>query len=160
MLPGTAAPVAEETPQVATGPSGSAFRAMRHDLGKVLRIRTLRALMVGTMIASGALNGMGFWASAFYERHTSLGTGGSAGIVAALIAARRAGRHLHAGRLIDRMRGRVVGLPMLVGRPGRADRVRAPVRRRSCPCYWERNIPTYLRWYDAALRDSADYPSG
>ena len=33
---------------------------------------------------TGALSGLGFWAAAFYERHTSLGTGGSAGLVGAL----------------------------------------------------------------------------
>ncbi|HJR26729.1 MAG TPA: MFS transporter [Acidimicrobiales bacterium] len=116
VLPVTAAPVSEETAEVnvelVTEPSP--FRAMRRDLGKIARIPTLRALFAGTMIASGALNGMGFWATAFYERHTSLGKGGSAGIVAALIALGALAGTFVAGRLVDRMRDRVLGFPMLL----------------------------------------------
>ncbi len=110
---GLTEPVAELSPAL-TMDERSAFRAMRHDLGKALRIRTLRALMAGSAIAAGALNGMGFWASAFYERHTSLGTGGAAGVVAVLIAAGALAGTILAGRLVDRMRDRVEGLPMVM----------------------------------------------
>jgi MFS family permease len=107
VLPVTPAPVTEVTRE-------SPFHAMRRDLGKVIRIPTLRALMAGTAIASGALNGMGFWATAFYERHTSLGTGGAAGLVAVLIALGALAGTFVSGRMVDRMRGRVVGFPMLL----------------------------------------------
>jgi MFS family permease len=116
VLPVTAAPVSEETADL-TGDlvtEPSPFRAMRRDLGRIARIPTLRALFVGTMIASGALQGMGFWATAFYERHTSLGEGGSAGIVAALIAVGALVGTFVTGRLVDRMRDRVLGFPMLL----------------------------------------------
>jgi MFS family permease len=114
VLPVSAAPVAQEIAEVIAEPSVSAFRAMRHDLGRVVRIPTLRAVMIGTMIASGALQGMGFWATAFYERHTALGTSGSAGIVAALIGLGALAGTLLAGRTIDRLRDRVVGFPMVM----------------------------------------------
>ncbi len=95
-------------------PADAPWRVMAHDLRRVLEIRTVRSVVVGTAIGFGALQGMGFWATAFYERHTSLGTGGSAGIVAALIALGALAGTLASGRIIDRNRDRVVGLPMLL----------------------------------------------
>jgi MFS family permease len=90
------------------------FDAMRSDLRQVIRIRTLRSLIVGTAIGSGALQGMAFWATAFYERHSSLGTGGSAGVVATLIALGALVGTFLAGRLVDAMRERMIGFPMLL----------------------------------------------
>ena len=92
----------------------AALGAIRTDLRTVLRIRTLRALMFGTAIGSGALQGMAFWATAFYERHTSLGSGGSAGVVAALIALGALAGTFAAGRLVDAMRGRMIAFPMVL----------------------------------------------
>jgi MFS family permease len=86
--------------------------AMIADVREALQVRTLRSLMVGTAIAAGALQGLAFWASAFYERHSSLGTGGSTGIVAALIALGALGGTFIAGRLVDRLHDRIAGFPM------------------------------------------------
>ena len=52
-------------------PSG--VRALWRDMRAVVRIRTLRSLMIGTAILSGATAGLAFWAPAFYERHSSRG---------------------------------------------------------------------------------------
>jgi MFS family permease len=69
--------------------------------------------MVGTAIASGALGGLGFWAAEFYERHTTLGAGGGAGVAAGLILLGALGGTWMGGLATDRMRGRVEGGPML-----------------------------------------------
>jgi len=45
-------------------------------------VRTLRALMIGTAIGTGALTGIGFWAPTFYERHTTLTSSQASGVVA------------------------------------------------------------------------------
>ena len=70
--------------------------------------------MVGSAIAAGALSGLGFWAAAFYERHTSLGTGGSAGLVGVLILVGAITGTFVAGRVVDRIRDRYEGAPMLL----------------------------------------------
>ena len=121
-LPGAVGTVAEvAAAQVEASDAGPApearragFDALREDLGAVFRIRTLRSLMIGTAIGSGALQGMAFWATAFYERHTSLGNSGSAGVVAALIALGALVGTYVAGRLVDARRERMVGFPMLL----------------------------------------------
>ncbi|MGH9273538.1 MAG: MFS transporter, partial [Acidimicrobiales bacterium] len=79
-----------------------------------LRVRTLRSLMIGSAIAAGALSGLGFWAAAFYERHTSLGSGAAAGIAGALILVGAIAGTFLAGRVVDRVRDRYEGAPMLL----------------------------------------------
>ena len=124
-LPGAVGTVAElaaaeveaaGAPATPAGPADgrAGFEALRTDLRTVFRIRTLRSLMLGTAIGSGALQGMAFWATAFYERHTSLGNSGSAGVVAALIALGALVGTYVAGRLVDALRDRVLGFPMLL----------------------------------------------
>jgi MFS family permease len=89
----------------------SAVRAMWADVRQAMAVRTLRSLMAGSAIAAGALGGLAFWAVAFYERQTSLGTGGSAGVVAALIGIGALVGTLGAGRITDRLH-EVDGLPL------------------------------------------------
>jgi len=88
--------------------------ALLRDVQMAARVKTLRSLMVGSAIAAGALSGLGFWAAAFYERHTSLGTGGSAGLVGALILVGAITGTFVAGRTVDRIRERFEGAPMLL----------------------------------------------
>jgi MFS family permease len=88
--------------------------ALLRDVRVAARVKTLRSLMVGSAIAAGALSGLGFWAAAFYERHTSLGTGGSAGLVGALILVGAITGTFVAGRTVDRIRERYEGAPMLL----------------------------------------------
>jgi MFS family permease len=88
--------------------------ALFADVREVLKIRTVRALMIGTAIASGATQGLAFWAPAFYERHTTLGRDGGAGTAAGLILI-GALLGTWAGALaIDRLRDRYEGAPMLI----------------------------------------------
>jgi MFS family permease len=94
-------------------PSMSRRAAMMADVRQAMQVRTLRSLMAGTAIAAGALQGLAFWASAFYERHSSLGEG-STGVVAGLIAIGALGGTFVAGQLVDRMHDRVEGFPMLL----------------------------------------------
>jgi MFS family permease len=88
--------------------------ALLRDVKVAARVKTLRSLMVGSAIAAGALSGLGFWAAAFYERHTSLGTGGSAGLVGVLILVGAITGTFVAGRMVDRLRARFEGAPMLL----------------------------------------------
>ncbi len=96
-------------PAVSTGAG-----ALIADVRRAMAVRTLRSLMVGSAIAAGALSGLGFWAAAFYERHTSLGSGGGAGIAGALILVGAISGTFIAGRQVDRLRARYEGAPMLL----------------------------------------------
>lgn len=89
-------------------------RALIRDVRGALAVRTLRSLMIGSAIAAGALSGLGFWAAAFYERHTSLGSGGSAGLAGLLILVGAIAGTFVAGRVVDRVRERYEGAPMLL----------------------------------------------
>jgi MFS family permease len=93
---------------------GTGAAALLADVRVALRVRTLRSLMVGSAIAAGALSGLGFWAAAFYERHTSLGSGGGAGLAGALILVGAISGTFIAGRQVDRLRDRYEGAPMLL----------------------------------------------
>jgi MFS family permease len=77
-----------------------------------LRVRSLRALMIGTAISAGATSGFGFWAAAFYERHTSLSVGGAGGVVGAVILVGAVAGTILGGRAADRARRHDVGAPM------------------------------------------------
>ena len=77
-----------------------------------LRVPSLRALMIGSAISTSALSGFGFWATAFYERHSTLGTGGAATRVGAVILVGAVAGTVLGGRAADRARGREPGAPM------------------------------------------------
>jgi MFS family permease len=74
----------------------------------------LRYLMIGNSIAAGALAGIGFWAPAFFTRHTSLTSGQASGVVAVLLLAGALLGTWLGGVMTDRLRGRVEGAPMLI----------------------------------------------
>ena len=86
--------------------------AARDDTRALLRVRTLRALMVGTAIGTGALTGIGFWAPEFYERHTSLTSGQASGVVGGLILVGALLGTLFGGWARDRIAARVAGASM------------------------------------------------
>ena len=88
--------------------------ALIRDVRQALQVRTLMSLMIGSAIAAGALSGLGFWAAAFYERHTSLGSGGSAGLAGLLILVGAIAGTFVAGRVVDQVRDRYEGAPMLL----------------------------------------------
>jgi MFS family permease len=88
--------------------------AMLRDVRVATAVPTLRSLMVGSAIASGALSGLGFWAPSFFERHTSLGSGGGAGIAGVVILFGALAGTVAAGQVTDRIRDRYEGTPMLV----------------------------------------------
>ena len=87
---------------------------MLRDVRVATSVPTLRSLMVGSAIASGALAGLGFWAPSFFERHTSLGSGGGAGLAGVLILFGALGGTVAGGQITDRIRDRYEGTPMLV----------------------------------------------
>ncbi|MFZ6002910.1 MAG: MFS transporter [Actinomycetota bacterium] len=101
------------SPPVLQGREAGAGALVR-DIRGALGVRTLRSLMIGSAIAAGALSGLGFWAAAFYERHTSLGSGGSAGLAGLLILVGAIAGTFVAGRVVDRVRERYEGAPMLL----------------------------------------------
>jgi MFS family permease len=88
------------------------WRAARDDTRMLLRVRTLRALMLGTAIGTGALTGIGFWAAEFYERHTTLSADQAAGVVGALILVGALAGTVFGGWARDRIAARVAGASM------------------------------------------------
>lgn len=93
-------------------PTPRGWRAARADIRTLLRVRTLRALMIGTAIGTGALTGIGFWAPEFYERHTSLSSDQAAGVVGGLILVGALIGTLLGGWARDRIAARVAGASM------------------------------------------------
>jgi MFS family permease len=104
---------AAEAPAPGAGQSRG-MGAMIRDARMVLDVRTLRALIVGTAIASGALTGIGFWAPAFFERQAGLSSGQASGLVAVLILFGAALGTVLGGILTDRYRDRIEGAPMVL----------------------------------------------
>lgn len=92
--------------------------ALVADIRVVAAIPTLRSLMLGSAIASGALAGLAFWAPSFLERHTTLGSGGGAGLAAGLILVGALGGTVAGGYFTDRLRGAHGGTPMLIAGVG------------------------------------------
>lgn len=87
-------------------------RALVADVRRALQIRTLRAILVGSAVGSASLQGIGFWASAFYERHTSIGASAADGVVGVVIAAGAVAGTWLAGRLVDQRSGGRSDAPM------------------------------------------------
>jgi MFS family permease len=107
-----AATTEDEALPVVTAERG--LGAFMVDVRAVMRIKTVRSLMVGTAIAAGATQGLAFWAPAFYERHSTLGRDGGAGAAAGLILV-GALLGTWAGSLaIDRLRDKYEGAAMLI----------------------------------------------
>lgn len=99
---------------VTTQATGKAWQATLRDSMTVLRIPVLRSVMIGTAISTGATAGFAFWATAFYERHTSLGGGSAAGIVGGIVLLGAVAGTLFGGSISDRMRERDPSAPMLL----------------------------------------------
>lgn len=102
----------EPTRKGSQGPARRGWSAAREDTRALLRVRTLRALMVGTAVGSGALTGIGFWAPEFYERHTSLTSDQASGVVGGLILVGALLGTLFGGWARDRIAQRVAGASM------------------------------------------------
>lgn len=83
------------------------------DVRTLLRIKSLRALVLGTAVGSGTLSGLAFWAVAYHERHSDMAAATASGIVGALILVASLGGTLAGGSIADRVRGRIRGAPML-----------------------------------------------
>jgi MFS family permease len=88
------------------------LRGLWPEIVQVLRVPSLRALMVGTAISLGAISGFGVFATVFYERHTALGTGGSARRVGLIILVGAIVGTIAGGRAADRARRTNPGAPM------------------------------------------------
>jgi MFS family permease len=109
-----------ESDEVAEGADGAlldvaarrGFGPLWSEMKVALRVRSLRALMIGTAISAGATSGFGFWAAAFYERHTRLSVGGAGGVVGAVILVGAVAGTILGGRAADRARRTDVGAPM------------------------------------------------
>ncbi len=104
-----------EAPEADPGSDVSQERTFKSDISRVIRIKTLRSLIVGTAIAAGATQGLGFWAPAFYERHSGLTSGQAAAVTAgAILSGALSGTYL-GGLVSDRAQSRAIaGAPMLI----------------------------------------------
>jgi MFS family permease len=89
------------------------WQPLWRDIRVVVAVPSLRALMVGTAISTGALTGLGYWAAAFYDRHTSLGKGSSETVGVIILFGAVIGTIL-GGRAADRARERDPASPMRV----------------------------------------------
>lgn len=98
--------------------SRNGARALFGDVRAALQIRTLRSLMVGLAMVGAATAGLAFWAPAFYERHTSLGSGGGAGVTAGLILVGALVGTYVGGRICDSLRPRDESAAMLIAGVG------------------------------------------
>jgi MFS family permease len=103
-----------------------------------MRVPSLRALMIGSAISTMAISGFGFWAAAFYQRHTSLRSAGAATSVGAIILVGAVIGTILGGRAADRARSRESGAPMRLA--GFTQTVSALI---FLPTFL--NIPTVLR---------------
>ncbi len=90
------------------------WRPLLRDVREVASVPSLRAVMIGTAISTGALTGLGYWAAPFYDRHTSLHGGGSAEVVGVIILFGAIVGTILGGRAADRARERDVSSPMRV----------------------------------------------
>ena len=83
-------------------------------LRRVLAVPTLRALMLATSLATGALSAVAFWGVAYHQRFSglTLTEAGTVGGVPVLFGA--LGGSLLGGVLVDRLRSRVEGAALLV----------------------------------------------
>ncbi len=107
--PAVEAPVAAEpTPRGRL----AAARELATDVRAAFSIGSLRALVIGTAIAQGALGGFAFWAVAFHERHNDMSAAEAAGLTGAIIMVGAIVGTLTGGRIADRMRPRSPGAPM------------------------------------------------
>lgn len=90
----------------------AAARELATDVRAAFSIGSLRALVIGTAIAQGALGGFAFWAVAFHERHNDMNAAQAAGLTGAIIMVGAIVGTLTGGRIADRMRPRSPGAPM------------------------------------------------
>jgi MFS family permease len=88
------------------------WQPLLRDIRTVIGVPSLRALMIGTAISTGALTGLGYWAALFYDRHTSLHGGSSAEVVGVIILFGAVVGTILGGRAADRAREREPGSPM------------------------------------------------
>lgn len=88
------------------------LRALWPEIKIAASVPSLRALMLGSAISAGATSGFGFWATAFYERHTSLQVSAASGLVGAIILVGVIVGTILGGRAADRARRRDAGAPM------------------------------------------------
>ena len=92
----------------------SARAAIRADLGTVIGIPTLRALMIGSGVITGSLTALGYWAPSFYERNAGLTTAQSGAVSGGLILFGAIAGTVAGGVAADRLRTRYEGAPMLL----------------------------------------------
>jgi len=95
-------------------PEMSAGAAIRADLRAVIAIPTLRALLIGSGVTTGALTALGAWAPTFYERHAGLTTAQSGAVSGGLILFGAIAGTITGGVIADRLRTRYEGAPMLL----------------------------------------------
>jgi MFS family permease len=88
------------------------WHALVADVKVAARVPSLRALIVGTAISTGATAGIAFWAAAFYERHTTLSVKTASPLVGSIILVGAAVGTILGGRAADRARHRDPGAPM------------------------------------------------
>jgi MFS family permease len=112
-VPGANAADAVAAPGPATSTAVSALTT-RARVRLLLRIRSLRALLLATSVTTGILGAVAFWGVAYHQRSNGLDLT-TAGVVAGVpVLLGAIGGSLGGGWLVDRLRGRVRGAPLVV----------------------------------------------
>jgi MFS family permease len=107
----------DETPLVeaATGPEVVVPVPTREALRRLLAVRSLRALLLGTALINGILTALGFWGVTYHVRASGMSEGSAGGIAGGLILLGAVAGGILGGQVTDRFRHRVRGWPMLLG---------------------------------------------
>ncbi|MCU1588235.1 MAG: hypothetical protein JWN31_1728 [Frankiales bacterium] len=81
---------------------------------EVLRVRSVRVLLVSTAFINGILSALGFWGVAYHERASGLSASKAAAVGGGVILLGAIAGGVGGGLVTDKIRGRVRGAPMLL----------------------------------------------
>jgi MFS family permease len=90
-------------------------QSTRQAVREVLRIPSLRALLLASSVIVGVLTALGFWGVTYHQRASGLSQGTAGGVVGGLILLGAVGGGILGGQATDRLRHRYDGWPMLLG---------------------------------------------
>ncbi|MCW2600152.1 MAG: hypothetical protein JWM02_1981 [Frankiales bacterium] len=97
-------------PAAVSVPAIGVWRGVR----EVLAVPSLRVLLLATAFINGILTALGFWGVSYHVRSSGLSEGSAGGIAGGVILLGAIAGGIGGGIVTDRIRGRVLGAPMLL----------------------------------------------